>query len=421
MKFGFSLSRRIVIAFTIQTLLFAVVAYSIMNFYVDYVKETVLYDHLVHYMDAYMSQGQQGGELAVPTDIKIYIGAQQAVPEFARNLGPGLHEILLDDGSAYHVIAKQYNNQLVYLVHDQTVFEHWEKNINHVTLFVLFLFVLVSFVFSRSLADRVVQPIINLSEKMSALTVDNFTNIKPDYVDDEIGALVNIIYDHIYTLNLYLQREKWITGDISHELRTPMMVISSSVDLLKQNSTSKQQREQLYQRIENAVASVNELVNTFLLLARGKGDDQPEPAICDIAGISRDVMHSLESLKGDKDVTLRLQAEGPVQVPVNENLFSIVLTNLLRNAIFNTEQGEIVVTINQDGFQVMDTGKGLAKVIKQFINNDEHLELRRNNVHLGLGLSIVKRVCEREKWSIHAGDGDRGGACFMIGFNNSQG
>jgi len=416
MKANFSLKNRIVIAFTIQTLLIAIIAYTTLNLYVDYIEESLLYDHLSNYLDAYIDGVDKNKEPLVSADIKIFNSDHQSLPEFAKNLGLGGHEVVLKTGSAYHVLNKKIDTRKFTLIKDQTVFEQNEANINILTLFVLLLFSIVSFLFSRSLADKVIQPVVDLSEKVSILNVDNFNNIKLDYPNDEIGLLVKVIYEHIFTLNHYLQREKWFTGDISHELRTPMMIISSSMDLLKLESTTHEQQVQIYQRIDDAVENVNELINTFLLLARGKAENINEPDKYDLTLLAQNVIENLESYSDDKNIHFKVITQSTEKLPVNSALFSIVLTNLVKNSILSTDRGEISITLQNDGFIVCDSGKGLADVIKQFINGSEIVIAPGSRHNQGLGLSIVKRVCEREKWNIIAYDGDNGGACFMVNF-----
>ncbi|HEY9050103.1 MAG TPA: HAMP domain-containing sensor histidine kinase [Gammaproteobacteria bacterium] len=416
MNSNISLKNRIVIAFTIQTLLIVALAFSTISMYVDYIEETVLYEHLSKYLDAYANEINNNNKPVVPADITIYNRNQPDVPDFARHLDVGGHEIILDSGMAYHVLSKPYNGRNLILIKDQTEFEKMEDSINALTIFILVLFSIASFVFSRSLADRIIQPVVELSRKVSKLNIDNFNAVKLDYPDDEIGSLVKVIYEQIYTLNHYLQREKWFTGDISHELRTPMMIISSSVDLLKQDATTPEQREQIFQRIDAAVKNVNEMINTFLLLARGRTEDQGEPVICNLADQAHEVIENLDSYVKGKNIRINVLAENPVMLPINSALFSIVLTNLVKNAIFNTDEGEIAVILENKGFQVKDTGKGLPELVKQFINGGEVIAGKRSNSHLGLGLSIVKRICEKEKWSIIAYDCDNGGAGFSINF-----
>jgi len=416
MKTNFSLKNRIVIAFTIQTLLFSVFAYTTLVLYVDYIEESLLYDHLSKYLDAYIDGIDKNKEPLISADIKIFNSDQQVVPNFAKSLGPGGHEVVLEMGSAYHVLNKTIGNRQFTLIKDQTDFEQNEANINMLALFILLLFSLVSFLFSVSLADKIIKPVVNLAEKVSILNVDNFNSIKLDYPNDEIGLLVKVIYEHIFTLNHYLQREKWFTGDISHELRTPMMIISSSMDLLKLQSTTHKQQIEIYQRIDDAVENVNELINTFLLLARGKAENLSEEDKFDLTVLAQNVIENLRTYSEDKNIHFRVITESSDKLSINAALFSIVLTNLVKNSILNTDQGEISITLQRDGFVVCDSGKGLTDVIKQFINGSEVVIAPGSRHNQGLGLSIVKRVCEREKWIISAYNGDNGGACFMVNF-----
>lgn len=225
-----------------------------------------------------------------------------------------------------------------------------------------------------------------------------------------------MIYEHIYTLNRYLQREKWFTGDISHELRTPMMVISSSLDLLKQPATTDQQRQLLYSRIDSAVKNVNDMINTFLLLARGKSSNVTEYTTEDLKSLVQEVIDNLQIYCADKQINIQINPHGLISLSINAALFSIVLTNLLKNAIVNIEQGDINILLDEAGLTLEDSGPGLPEMVKQFVNGDSITAERENTNYLGLGLSIVKRICEREKWQINVEDREPQGTRFRLRF-----
>jgi len=414
-----TLKNRIVIAFTIQTLIIALISFSALNIYVDFIEESLLYEHLSKYLDAYNEELSNGREPVVPSDLIIYKSDNPDLPAYISDLSVGGHEIVLDSGEAYHVFKKQFNEMGFILIKDQTAFEQIESSINEITIFVLILFIIVSFVFSKALANTIIRPVVDLANEVPKLTVDNYKSIKLDYPDDEIGGLVKVIYEHIVTLNLYLQREKWFTGDISHELRTPMMIITSSVDLLKLPTTTTEQKAQIYQRIENAIENVNGLINTFLLLARKKKDEKVEHEICHLSALSYRVIDDLQSSIGNKSIDFKVVSEANDMISTNPALFSIVLANLVKNAMTNLENGKINITLTQEGIVVKDSGKGLPEVVKQYINGNAIEKTKKNNNRIGLGLSIVKRICEREEWSISAYDAEEGGACFEIVFNST--
>ena len=140
MKTNFSLKNRIVIAFTIQTLLISAIAFSTLNIYVDYIEESLLYGHLSDYLDAYVVDIDNNNKPLVSADIKIFNSDHKNIPEFAKNLGAGGHEVSLESGSAYHILNKQIDHRYFTLVKDQTDFEQHEEFINNLTIMILAFF-----------------------------------------------------------------------------------------------------------------------------------------------------------------------------------------------------------------------------------------------------------------------------------------
>ena len=415
MRLNFSLRKRIILGFSLQTVLIFCIAYLTITSYVDYIEESVLYDYFDNYLDSYVDYLEHQRTPVIPEGIHIFPANAKNLPDYARDVLPGGQEVMLDSGQAFHVFSKEYASNSYILISDQTEFEQMEITINNLTLVLLLLFMLVSIMFSMTLANRIVSPIRDLAQRVSSLNVKNIKQSELEYPDDEVGSLVKIIYEQIYTLDHYLQREKWFTGDISHELRTPMMVVSSSVDLLKQDKLTEEQQKQLYQRIEGAVAQVNELINTFLLLARDKSDQQAGPLMTDIHEVAVKVVESLSAYCSEHRTQVMIEPPETVLAQVSATFLSVVLTNLVKNALFNTQDGQILIQLEPDCIRVSDSGKGLPDFIKRYVNDQEVMDHRENG-HLGLGLSIVKRICEKENWTFHAVDSELGGAGFVISF-----
>lgn len=410
------LKNRIVIAFTIQTLFITMVTFSAIIFYVDHIEDSVLYQHFDAFLDAYVEELEQGIEHIVPADTRIYQAGQPSMPDFVRGLSVGAHNIELAGGKAYHVLKKDYAGREFVLVKDQSDLESTENFFNFITLLVFSSIILTSFVFSRSLARHIVQPIVNLATQVRQLTPRNYREVDLDYADDEVGGLVKVVYEHIHTVNQYLQREQWFTGDISHELRTPLMVVSSSVELLKQNGISDEQKDLLFQRIDSALENINEMISAFLILARNKQDQALDNAETDLAELCYSVIDSLKPSFSGKDIDIHIHADNTIKSTLNSVLLSIVLSNLLKNAIANMRKGRIDIYIEQGSLVVEDNGSGLPDVVEDFVNQGGVAIKRGNASYLGLGLSIIKRICEREGWSIHAASSESGGARFSLNF-----
>jgi len=415
LKKKYPLKNRIVIAFTIQTLFITVVALSAI-FYIDYIEDSVLNQHFEAFLDAYVEEMELGVEYIVPADTRIHQSSHQSIPDFVRDLPTGAHNIELADGKAYHVLKKDYAGDEFVLIKDQSDLESTEKLFNFITLLVFASIVLTSFVFSISLAQRIVQPFVSLAAQVRQLTPYNYREIDLDYADDEVGLLVKVVYEHIHTVNQYLQREQWFTGDISHELRTPMMVISSSVELLKQNGVSVKQKDLLFQRIDGALENINEMINAFLILARNRQDEAASNSEIELSELCYSVIDNLKPSFAGKDINIHIHADHTIKRVVNSVLLSIVVSNLMKNAIANVRKGSIDIYLEQESLVIEDNGSGLPEVVEAFVNQGDVAIKRGNTSYLGLGLSIIKRICEREGWTIHAAKSESGGARFTLRF-----
>lgn len=413
LKKKYPLKNRIVIAFTIQTLFITLVAFSAI-FYLDYIEDSVLNQHFEAFLDAYVEEMAKGIEYIVPADTRIYQSSDESIPDFVRDLSPGTHEIELADGKAYHVLIKDYAGGEFVLLKDQSELESTERVFNFITLIVFASIILTSFVFSISLARRIVQPVVSLATQVRQLTPQNYQQVELDYADDEVGLLVKVVYEHIHTVNQYLQREQWFTGDISHELRTPLMVISSSIELLKQNGVSDEQKDLLFQRVDGALDNINEMISAFLILARNRQDDAKNDAETDLAELCYAVIDSLKPSREGKEIDIQVHADHIIKAIVNSVLLSIVVSNLLKNAIANVRKGRIDIYIEQNSLVIEDNGSGLPAMVEAFVNQGDVAVKRSNASYLGLGLSIIKRICEREGWTIQAARSESGGARFSL-------
>jgi signal transduction histidine kinase len=81
------------------------------------------------------------------------------------------------------------------------------------------------------------------------------------------------------------------------------------------------------------------------------------------------------------------------------SFFQIVLSNLIRNAIQHTESGKISVVVKDDRVIVSDTGAGIGPDDLKRVNLP--LATGTQNKGFGLGLSIVKRLCNRFDWKLN--------------------
>ena len=141
-----------------------------------------------------------------------------------------------------------------------------------------------------------------------------------------------------------LQRETLFTSDVSHELRTPLMMIRSSCDLLIEKNELDDYTRQRINIISKASREIQELVDTFLTLARGKETNQECATLTDIIHANLGEWQKQSAAK-KLAFTLELEDKGAVENKGEDGyekvypvpMLRTVLNNLVRNAIHHTD------------------------------------------------------------------------------------
>jgi signal transduction histidine kinase len=268
------------------------------------------------------------------------------------------------------------------------------------------------------MARQVMAPVVRLAgqvrhpDQLDTRTVP----LAPNYADDEIGHLAAAFDKTLGQLRRSIERERLFTSDVSHELRTPLMVISTSCELLLENPLQEAQRGQV-ERIVRTARDMNDLVRTFLLLARSGPAEATEAAT--LAEVAREQAEQWGPSIRAKGLAFELIDEGADTAGHNPTFLRTVMVNLLRNALHYTVSGSVRLVLEHEGFRVEDTGMGIPDEEQDRIFLPFARGSGARGEGLGLGLSLVKRICEHNGWEIMASSGQEAGTCFRISFGAS--
>lgn len=211
-----------------------------------------------------------------------------------------------------------------------------------------------------------------------------------------------------------LTRERLFTSDVSHELRTPLMILASSCELLLENPGLDQRGRAQVERIARACEEMRELVQTFLMLARAQREDagmSPQQPLGQVAeglvGLWREPIES-------KGLKLIFEPGNPEAKSYNATLLHAVMGNLLRNALHYTERGFIRLSLTGTGFLVEDSGVGIPEEKREAMFEPFVRGTEKRGEGLGLGLSLVQRICENQGWSVSLTTMEPSGCCFQV-------
>ena len=413
-----SLSRRIVIAFVLMTLLVGG------TFSVGIVET-------VHQVEEQLISSELGGDLGrflqmeslsdwrhepEPGQLFYFSGGlgDFALPADLQELSPGFHEVFREDKS-FHGFVQLVDGRRYVLLQDQSEFEDREQ--------LLFAVVLVGFLISLALsgllgwllARKVIEPVVRLSRQVRQpdQLLDEAPQLARDYAGDEVGQLAASFDTTLGLLRRALMRERLFTSDVSHELRTPLMVLASSCELLLESPGLDERGRNRVRRMAAATEEMRGLVQTFLLLARSRQDDGgvTQSSVREVADALVEQWRPAIEAKGLR-FEYRPQHAGNGQY--NGPLLRSVMGNLLRNAWHYTEQGRIVLCLGEHGFLVEDSGVGIPAAEREAMFQPFVRGGSARGEGLGLGLSLVQRICESQGWSVELSDAEPSGCRFLV-------
>ena len=118
-----------------------------------------------------------------------------------------------------------------------------------------------------------------------------------------------------------------------------------------------------------------------------------------------------------KSLALRLKVEGSPNVRAPKTAVSVVLDNLLGNAVKYTKDGEVTVRLEPDGVVSSDTGPGIPHDEQEKVFQREYRGKDATAGGAGLGLSIVRALCDHYGWRISLENGSSGGTTASLRFS----
>jgi signal transduction histidine kinase len=205
----------------------------------------------------------------------------------------------------------------------------------------------------------------------------------------EVEELRESLVRSMRRIDRFVQRERQFSRNASHELRTPLAVIRGATELLAREVKEPRSRDQL-RRIQRAEAEMEELVQTFLYLAREELPLESDSST-DVEAVARSVVEQNRHLLREPEVAVEIRFAEPVILEVPHRVISILLSNLVRNAFQSTLEGSVEIIGSPEHVQVLDTGPGIA------LPRSARSDTDRDQ---GFGLQIVKDLCQRIGWQL---------------------
>lgn len=259
---------------------------------------------------------------------------------------------------------------------------------------------------------RAIAPVVQLADAVAdidprQLSADDYKRIDSSrFGDDEVGLLAATIEKTLERISAFVERERHFTDSASHELRTPITVISGALELLEQSDLSATDVKAL-DRVRRATLDMKTIIEMFLCLARENDDGLYNGHFFVMPLVSKAIEQQRYLLSG-KAVDVELDELATPSVCGHPQAFSIALNNLVRNAFEHTFDGQGPITIRVNTHELLVTNQ-LSNDINE---GHRHMALPSSQGY-GLGLGIVQRLCEHNGWTFSLlVDGKRVVACL---------
>lgn len=339
--------------------------------------------------------------------------SQDTPPPALRHLKSGFHEAVRLDGRDYYVLVRNGPDGRYYIAYDTTRLHRRERWFVGALIFAVALILYSADRLGRHTANQLTRPLTELSAAVR--TIDparRHTRIPAERGDPELSDIASAFNAFLARMDEFVEREQAFTRTASHELRTPLAVISGAAEVIAARSDTQDPAAAPLRRIRRATREMSETVEALLALARADGD--ADAGSCRVDRLAAEIVADHAYLTEDRDMRLEMEECKPTEVSAHPRMVSILISNLVRNAVQNTSRGRVTVAVDGQALRVEDTGHGLDPALAERFFKGEGVRMRTDLRGHGLGLYIVGQICNRYGWPIQINANTHGGTVVLV-------
>lgn len=280
------------------------------------------------------------------------------------------------------------------------------------------------FAIALVLAQVMIRPFDRISKAIGEVK-EGYTNEPisvPDYLETE--HIVNAFNSLLVRMKTLDDSRQEFVANVSHELKTPITSVKVLADsLLAQQDVPAELYHEFMVDIAEEVERENKIINDLLALVKlDKPATDLNISVVDINTLAETILKRIRPIARKKNVEVTLISKREILAEVDEVKMSLILTNLVENAIkYNKEQGKVDVTLDADHqfftIEVADTGIGIPQeafeqIYERFYRVDKSHS--REIGGTGLGLAITRSAVLRHRGSIRLESVEGEGSIFTV-------
>lgn len=275
------------------------------------------------------------------------------------------------------------------------------------SIFITLMVILIAGILTYFLAGRALTPVRKLSARMEEVEAQNLSEpLEQPRTEDEIARLTRSFNGMLVRLDRAFRTQRQFSANAAHELRTPLAVMRTELDVLKKRKTpTPAEYAQAVQRTSEQTERLSHLVDMLLELT--DLGTAPRSDHISLGALTEEVLFDLAPVADKKQVTL-CQEPGNAELIGSDLLIYRAVYNLVENSIkYNRPNGRVTVGIKKENHTavlwVADTGIGIAaenwsSIFDPFVRVDKSRSRAMGGA--GLGLALVKDIAHLHGGSV---------------------
>jgi len=363
--------------------------------------EEVIFDDMVRgQLEELLQQVEHGtyDDSKLFRDWAFHYGtAAAAVHPTLQALAPGPHHSVLINDRYYQVEVGSHAGQPVYLTYDITGWEVQEHELLELLAWGIGLLAVAAIIMGSQASSTILAPVKALTDRLAAIHPrERNLRISKEFAGNEIGQIAAAFDTYLERLDQFVDRERSFTAAASHELRTPLSVMMGAIDILDAQPQPPATQRALV-RLKRACGEMRAFIEATLFLSREDSTTIQEVHKAHVAEIIRGLLEDNQPLLAARNITATADVPATFVLQQPASLVQIMLGNILRNAIEHTRDGSITIMASAGLLTICDTGSGIpASDLPRIF--DRSYTTKKDGI--GLGLNLVKRICDRFGWQI---------------------
>jgi len=271
---------------------------------------------------------------------------------------------------------------------------------------IIVLFLMIMGLINRQASRIMLMPFYRILKAVQSFKLSQQVQIElPDTNVQEFKELNYFLEEMTNKAHGEYQLLKDFTENSSHELQTPLAIIRGKLELLIESGITDEQAKLILPAYDS-IEKLSKINTSLVLLLKMENKQFTNFESANLSQLTRETLEKFAELIEMKSITMKSEIDENILLSLNIALVDILLLNLINNAIsHNHVNGEILVSLSAKKFIIRNTGNPPEVPVELLFQRFK--KSNQSSDSIGLGLSIVKKICDLHNFSIQYGYTDQ--------------